>query len=98
MLAKVVSIPFDKMLDGRVQKRTGDEGTRMIRAALVFFLLAFVMTLVGASDAGGMTTEIGHFFLLVFLALATVTFCFGVMPTDNTNNNDRSNDYDKASF
>ena len=56
----------------------------MIRAALIFFLLAFVMTLLGVSDAGGMTTDIGHFFLLVFLALAVVCFCFGMMPTEDS--------------
>jgi hypothetical protein len=86
----------------RVQKRPGDEGTRMIRAAFTFFLLAFVMTLIGASDAGGMTTDMGHFFLLVFLVLAIVFFCFGMMPTENffkdSNENDRSYDYDKSSF
>ncbi len=55
----------------------------MIRAALIFFVLAFVTTVIEAGDAGGMSKEIGQSFLLVFLALAIVSFSFGMMPMND---------------
>jgi uncharacterized membrane protein YtjA (UPF0391 family) len=71
----------------------------MIRAALIFFVLAFVSSVMGVSNAGGLTTEIGHFFLLVFLALAIVSFCFGMMPTEDSETertHHQRRDYDKS--
>ena len=64
----------------------------MIQAALTFFLLALVASLIGASNAGGVTTEFGHFLLLVFLVLAIVAFTFGVLPGDSNSEKGRDDE------
>lgn len=70
----------------------------MIRAALIFFILAFLVSIMGVTSAGGMTMEIGHFLLLMFLGLAIVSLCFGMMPTDGeddgTVSHQQGRDYD----
>lgn len=71
----------------------------MIQAALIFFLLAFGASLVGVSNADVVTMETGHFLLLVFLALAIVSLCFGMMPTDSDEderNQQPGRDYDQS--
>jgi membrane protein implicated in regulation of membrane protease activity len=61
----------------------------MIRTALTFFLLALGVSLLGATNAGGMTTEFGHFLLLVFLVLSCVAFSRGILKESRDNENRR---------
>jgi len=70
----------------------------MIRAALIFFLMAFGASVLGVSNADIVTMETGHFLLLVFLALAIVSLCFGMMPTDEEDemNQQPGRDYDQS--
>jgi uncharacterized membrane protein YtjA (UPF0391 family) len=46
----------------------------MLRAALLFFVLAIVAMLLGASGIAGMSMEIGRTLLVVFLILAAISF------------------------
>lgn len=46
----------------------------MLRAALVFFVLALVSVLLGASGIAGVSMEIGRLLLFVFLILAVLSF------------------------
>lgn len=46
----------------------------MIRAAILFFVLALVATLFGTYGIAGVTMEIGKILLMVFLALAVLSF------------------------
>ncbi len=46
----------------------------MLRAAIVFFVLALVAMILGANNIAGMSAEIGKLLLFVFLALAVVSF------------------------
>lgn len=46
----------------------------MLRAAIVFFVLALVGILLGATGFAGVSMEIGKTLLFVFLVLAAVSF------------------------
>jgi len=46
----------------------------MIRAAIGFFVLALVAILLGANGIAGLSMEIGKILLVVFLALAVISF------------------------
>ena len=46
----------------------------MLRAAIMFFVLALVAMLLGASGIAGMSIEIGRTLLFVFLVLAVISF------------------------
>ena len=58
----------------------------MLRAALMFFILALVAMLVGASGFAGMSMEIGRVLLLVFLVLAVVSGITGLITGSRTKN------------
>lgn len=46
----------------------------MLRAALVFFVLALVAIIFGATGFAGVSMEIGKTLLYIFLALAVISF------------------------
>jgi uncharacterized membrane protein YtjA (UPF0391 family) len=46
----------------------------MIRAAIAFFVLALVAVLLGAYGIAGISMEVGKILLMVFLALAVLSF------------------------
>ncbi|MEN0059425.1 MAG: DUF1328 family protein [Bdellovibrio sp.] len=46
----------------------------MLRAAIAFFIIAIVAFIFGASGIAGMSMEIGRLLLMVFLALAIISF------------------------
>lgn len=46
----------------------------MLRAAIVFFVLALVAILFGATGFAGMSMEIGKTLLFIFLILAAISF------------------------
>ncbi len=46
----------------------------MLRAAVLFFVLALVAILCGANGFAGVSMEIGRLLLMVFLALAVLSF------------------------
>jgi len=60
--------------------------------------MAFGASVLGVSNADIVTMETGHFLLLVFLALAIVSLCFGMMPTDEEDemNQQPGRDYDQS--
>ncbi len=51
----------------------------MLRAALLFFVLALVAMIFGATGIVGVSTEIGKTLLFVFLTLAAISFLAGIM-------------------
>jgi uncharacterized membrane protein YtjA (UPF0391 family) len=46
----------------------------MLRASILFFVLALVALLLGASGIAGVSMEIGRMLLFVFLVLAVISF------------------------
>jgi uncharacterized membrane protein YtjA (UPF0391 family) len=46
----------------------------MIRAAISFFVLAIVAYVLGAFGIAGLSIEIGKILLIIFLAMALITF------------------------
>lgn len=46
----------------------------MIRAAIAFFVLALIAVLFGAYGIAGISMELGKILLMVFLALAVLSF------------------------
>jgi len=46
----------------------------MIRAAILFFVLALVAFVLGANGVAGLSMEIGRILLFVFLVLAVISF------------------------
>lgn len=46
----------------------------MLRAAIIFFVLALVAILFGATGFAGISLEIGRVLLAVFLILAAISF------------------------
>jgi len=50
----------------------------MIQAAITFFILAIVAFVFGANGIAGVSLEIGKTFLMVFLALAVITFLVSI--------------------
>jgi uncharacterized membrane protein YtjA (UPF0391 family) len=51
----------------------------MLRAALVFFVLALISMLLGASGVAWMSAEVGRTLLWVFLVLAVISFAAGAI-------------------
>lgn len=51
----------------------------MLRASIVFFVLALVAMLLGASGIAGVSMEIGKTLLVVFLILAVVSYVVSLM-------------------
>ncbi len=58
----------------------------MLRAALMFFILALVAMLLGASGFAGMSMEIGRILLLVFLVLAVISGITGLITGSRAKN------------
>lgn len=53
----------------------------MLRAAIIFFVIAIVAFIFGASGIAGMSMEIGRILLMVFLALAVISFIVNLVST-----------------
>lgn len=51
----------------------------MLQASVAFFVLAIVAMIFGASGIAGVSMEIGRTLLFVFLALAVISFVFGLV-------------------
>ena len=51
----------------------------MLRAAIIFFIIAIVAFIFGASGIAGMSMEIGRLLLMIFLALAIISFLINVI-------------------
>jgi uncharacterized membrane protein YtjA (UPF0391 family) len=51
----------------------------MLQAAVAFFVLAILAMVFGASGIAGASMEIGRILLFVFLALAVISFVFGLI-------------------
>ena len=51
----------------------------MLRAAIVFFILAIVAFVLGANGIAGMSMEIGRLLLIVFLVLAVISFVINMI-------------------
>lgn len=51
----------------------------MLRAAIIFFVIAIVAFLFGAGGIAGMSMEIGRILLMVFLALAVISFLINLV-------------------
>lgn len=50
----------------------------MLRAALLFFILAIFALLLGANGIAGVSMEVGKLLLYVFLALAVISVVAGL--------------------
>ena len=64
---KACDLPFEDMNET-------SQGVHMLRAALMFFVLALVAILFGATGFAGVSMEIGRTLLFVFLILAALSF------------------------
>lgn len=51
----------------------------MLRAAIVFFVIALVAMLLGATGFAGLTMDIGKTLLFVFLVLAVISFVISLI-------------------
>lgn len=51
----------------------------MLRAAIIFFIIALVAFLLGAGGIAGLTMEIGKMLLFVFLVLAVISFIMSLI-------------------
>jgi uncharacterized membrane protein YtjA (UPF0391 family) len=51
----------------------------MLRAAIVFFVLALIAFLFGASGIAGMSMEIGRILIFAFLVLAVISLVVGLV-------------------
>lgn len=51
----------------------------MFRAALGFFILALLAVVLGASQAAGVTLDLGRALMIVFLILAVISFTAGLI-------------------
>ena len=51
----------------------------MLRAALMFFVLALIGFIFGATGFAGVSMEIGRTLLIVFLVLSAISFIIGIM-------------------
>jgi Protein of unknown function (DUF1328). len=51
----------------------------MLRASLMFFVLALVALLVGATGFAGVSMEIGRLLLVAYLVLAVISFLVGIV-------------------
>lgn len=55
----------------------------MLRAALLFFVLALVAIIFGATGFAGISMDIGRTLLAVFLVLAVISFIVGLIAGRN---------------
>lgn len=55
-----------------------DKEKTMLRAAITFFVLGLVAMLFGAYGIAGISIELGKILLMVFIALAVLTFLVGI--------------------
>ncbi len=53
----------------------------MIRAAILFFVLALVALLFGLNGVAGLSMEIGKIIVLVFIAISALTFIAALAAT-----------------
>lgn len=51
----------------------------MLRIAIIFFVIAIIAFIFGASGIAGMSMEIGRLLLLVFVALAIISLLINFM-------------------
>ena len=51
----------------------------MLRAALVFFVIALVAMVFGATGVAGVSMDVGQTLLVVFLILAAISFVAGMV-------------------
>lgn len=58
----------------------------MLRAALVFFVLALIAILLGATGFAGVSMEIGRVLLAVFLILAAISFVASLVSGNRQDN------------
>jgi uncharacterized membrane protein YtjA (UPF0391 family) len=56
----------------------------MIRAAITFFIIGLVALLLGASGFAGLSIEIGKTILIIFLALAVISFLASIITGKKT--------------
>lgn len=56
----------------------------MIRAAISFFIIGLVALLLGASGFAGLSIEIGKILLMIFLALAVISFLASIITGKKT--------------
>ena len=59
----------------------------MIRAAILFFVLALVALLFGMNGVAGLSMEIGKFIVLVFIAISVLTFIAALAATRSVKRN-----------
>jgi len=57
----------------------------MLRAAVIFFILAIVAVIFGAYGVAGLSMEIGKLLLIVFLVFAVITFIGGMFHNKRNN-------------
>lgn len=62
------------LLPLQVEYNNAFKGVFMLRAAIIFFVLALVSVLLGAYGIAGLSLEIGKILLGVFLVLALISF------------------------
>lgn len=58
----------------------------MLRAALIFFALALIAVLFGATGFAGVSMDIGKTLLVVFLILAVISFVASLVTGKRPNN------------
>lgn len=56
----------------------------MLRAAIVFFILAIIAFALGASGIAGLSMEIGRILLFVFLVIALISFVVSLITGRNS--------------
>lgn len=56
----------------------------MIRAAIVFFILAMLAIIFGANGIAGLSMEIGKLLLVVFIVLSIGSLIFGLITGGKT--------------
>ena len=57
----------------------------MLQAAVTFFVLALVAMVFGAYGFAGVSMDVGHSLLVIFLILATISFVAGMVTGRNNN-------------
>lgn len=51
----------------------------MLRAAIIFFIIAIVAMILGQGNVAGISADIGKLLLYVFLALAVISLVAGLL-------------------
>jgi len=54
----------------------------MLRVAIAFFVFAILAYILGATGVGGMSLEVGRFFLVLFLVFSVVGVAIGLIGGD----------------